>query len=159
VGVLAHPIAEERIVVVAAVREDVLDRVRNVLEIDAIVSHSAAASARIRFCKYGPRPPSVRTSTGRPRSASRSCSRAMTSSSVRPGSISTSKSMSLFGRASPRTIDPNTRTGVMISDKTLVVNDLMVVEAAGVVPRRARSSQHLGLIHLAQTDRIAQIAG
>jgi hypothetical protein len=56
-GVLAHPIAEKRIVVVAAVG-----------------------------------------------------SRAIRSSSVRPGSISTSKSMSLFGRASPRTIDPNTRT-------------------------------------------------
>jgi hypothetical protein len=55
--ILAHPIAEKRIVVVAAVR-----------------------------------------------------SRAIRSSSVRPGSISTSKSMSLFGRASPRTIDPNTRT-------------------------------------------------
>jgi hypothetical protein len=40
-GVLAHPIAEKRIVVVAAVRGDVLDRVPNVLEIDAIVSHSA----------------------------------------------------------------------------------------------------------------------
>jgi hypothetical protein len=56
-GVLAHPVAEEGIVVVAAVRGDVLDGVPNVLEIDAIASHSAAASARIRFCKYGLRPP------------------------------------------------------------------------------------------------------
>jgi hypothetical protein len=32
---------------------DVVQRVLNVLEIDAVVFHSAAASARIRCCRYG----------------------------------------------------------------------------------------------------------
>jgi hypothetical protein len=45
-GVLAHPVVEERFVVAPSVSSDVL-------EVDAIVLHSAVASARIRCCKLG----------------------------------------------------------------------------------------------------------
>ena len=107
-GVLTHAVADER--VGAAARDDVLDRVSNVLKVNPVVLHSAAASARIRCWRCGLIPPSVKTSTDRPRSSSRSCSSALTSRSVRPGSTSTSRSTSLFGPASPRAVEPNSRT-------------------------------------------------
>ena len=52
----------------------------------------------------------IATSTLRPSSSCRSCSRAITSSSVRPAWTSTRRSMSLSGRSSPRATEPNTRT-------------------------------------------------
>jgi hypothetical protein len=49
--ILAHAIVDERIVVTATVRGDVLECVPDVLKIDAVVFHSAAASARILCCR------------------------------------------------------------------------------------------------------------
>ena len=46
--VLTHAVVEERIAIASAVARDVDQCVLDVLEIDAVVFHSTAASARIR---------------------------------------------------------------------------------------------------------------
>jgi len=109
-SVLPHPLSEERVAAGAGVRRDVTECVADVLQVDAIVFHKEAASSRIRCFKYGLSPPTVSTSTRRPRSRPSSCSKPMTSRSERPRSTSISKSMSLSGRSSPRATDPNTRS-------------------------------------------------
>ena len=87
----------------------IIERIADVFEINSIVLHKDAASAKIRCCRYGLRPASVKTSTLRPSNSWRSCSSAVTSRSVRPGSTSTSRSTSLSERSSPRATEPNTR--------------------------------------------------
>jgi len=59
---------------------------------------------------YQCRPTGSTKSTWRPRRSSRSLIRWQKSNRLRPSSISTKKSTSLSGRASPRATDPNTRT-------------------------------------------------
>ncbi len=50
-GVLTHAVVDKRVMAATAVRGHIVECVANVLEVDAVVSHSTAASARIRFSK------------------------------------------------------------------------------------------------------------
>jgi len=75
----------------------------------AVISHRRTASRRTRSRIRGLRPFSVTTSTLRLRRSCRSMSMAPRSNSDRPGSMSTRKSTSLSGAASPRATEPKTR--------------------------------------------------
>ena len=50
-GVLSHALGEERVAPCARVRGDVSESVADMLQIDAVVAHSAWASVRIRSCR------------------------------------------------------------------------------------------------------------
>jgi len=86
-------------------------RLQNVSEAFLRISHIATASrstrSRIRFLS----PFSVTMSISRPRNCRRSFNSPPMSNKVRPGSISTKKSISLFSSASSRATDPITRIG------------------------------------------------
>jgi len=75
-----------------------------------IVSHRDTASRSTRGRIRSRNPLTVTTSTSQWRSACRSTSNPPRSRRLRPGSSSTRKSTSLFSSASPRTMEPNTRT-------------------------------------------------
>src|SRR5439155_324339 len=65
-GVLRLTVRHEGVATSRRVRNDGVDRVAHVQQVDAIVLHTATASARIPFRRYGLSPASETTSTGRP---------------------------------------------------------------------------------------------
>jgi hypothetical protein len=95
--ILTHTLCEERVAARLRVCRNVGEGVAEGLQVKVVVFHNEAALLRIRCCRYGLSPPSVRTWTRQPRRSSRSCSRPTISRSERPCSTSTSKSTSLLG--------------------------------------------------------------
>ena len=89
---------------------DIGNPVKDIPEPFLGVSHKGDASLIMRSRIRALSPRSVTTSTSRPNISLSSISSPPMSSRVRPGSISTRKSTSLSGRASPRTTEPKTRT-------------------------------------------------
>lgn len=89
---------------------DAPDRLADVAQAFQVVSHSGIASRRTRSRIRAFRPRSVTTSTWQPRTVSRSIRSPPKSKRVRPGSRSTSRSMSLSSSSSPRAAEPKTRT-------------------------------------------------
>jgi hypothetical protein len=55
--VLPHPLREKRLAARVRIVGDIVQRVADIVKIDAIVLHREAASARIRSCRCGLRPP------------------------------------------------------------------------------------------------------
>lgn len=88
------------------------DGVQHVTQVPGGISHTGTASRRTRFRMRDFNPRTVTTSTRQPRRDSSSYWRPPRSSSDRPESSSTRKSMSLRSSASPRASDPNTRTAL-----------------------------------------------
>ena len=75
-----------------------------------LLAGSHRGTASVATCARRPRTaPAVSTSTSRPSSSSRSSCNAAMSNNVRPGSRSTSKSMSESARAFPLAVEPKTR--------------------------------------------------
>src|SRR2546428_571122 len=74
------------------------------------IPHSATASFNTRSRIRSRNPRSVTTSTWHPSISSRSIRRPLRSKRLRPGSISTKRSISLSESASPRATDPKIRT-------------------------------------------------
>jgi hypothetical protein len=87
-----------------------LDGFQDVFKADSIIPHKGTASANILSRTRARSPSSATTSTGVPKTSSRSMSRPPRSERLRPGSRSTRKSTSLCKSLSPRATEPNTRT-------------------------------------------------
>lgn len=89
---------------------DLFDRSKHVVESCAVIPHNGTASASARPLTSGRNMRSIATSTRMPVALWTSINSPPRSVSVRPGSKSTSKSMSLAAVDVPLAVEPNTRT-------------------------------------------------
>ena len=113
-GVLDHLRLLESCSCTFRILADARDTSANMIKQDRVLivsrTHSGTASRRTRSRIAGRRKPSVTTSTGLFKSSSTSTSMPPKASPLASGVASTRRSTSLSSCASPRAIDPNTRT-------------------------------------------------
>src|SRR5207249_2440686 len=103
---------KEALTAASRVLLDARNATQDVLQVDAVVLHKGTASSSTRSRSKSSRPRSVTTCTRRPRSSSNSATSPPGNHGLGSGPTSTSRSTSLCGPASPRAIEPNTRTSV-----------------------------------------------
>lgn len=89
---------------------DACDAAQDVLQVDSVVFHRATASSSTRRRSNSSRPRSVTICTRRPKSSSNSDTSPPGNQGLGLDPTSTSRSTSLAGPASPRAMEPNTRT-------------------------------------------------